>query len=288
MEEIHIYTNDANQRLDKFLQKSFPSLPKSKMYKAIRNKKIKVNRKRCTFNQILNEGDTILLFLPPEFLVQKTHKVQRSKPLNIVYETEDIVVIYKPRGLLSQSSVANEDCVVERLRWYLYEKGEYQLDEHSFSPTICNRLDRNTTGLVLAAKNANALRTLNDAIAKRAIRKYYRAIVEGHLDRESFEINAYLKKEQTKAHISDTEREGYKPVGMKVTVLEERVDSTMIEVELYTGRFHQIRALMAHLGHPLVGDQKYGSSIHTNYFLEAYKLDLSNVNLPLSKTCIEI
>ena len=161
MKEIKINSNDANQRLDKFLMKTFPKLGKSMMYKAIRNKKIKVNRKRCTFDQKIQENDSILLFLPPDVLEEKQVDTQYiSSQLDVVYEDENILIVNKPYGLLSQSDQSqNQDCLVNRVQAYLMEKNEYDPNkEHSFAPSICHRLDRNTTGLVIAAKNANALR----------------------------------------------------------------------------------------------------------------------------------
>ena len=126
MKEVIIQANDANQRLDKFLQKTFPNLSKSMMYKGIRKKKIKVNRKRCSFDQVLEEGDSILLFLPPEFLEEKVRKVSSgSDALDIVYEDANLLILHKPVGLLSQSDGSNADCLVDRMQRYLIKKGEY-------------------------------------------------------------------------------------------------------------------------------------------------------------------
>ena len=151
MKEIKINSNDANQRLDKFLMKTFPKLGKSMMYKAIRNKKIKVNRKRCTFDQKIQENDSILLFLPPDVLEEKQVDTQYiSSQLDVIYEDENILIVNKPCGLLSQSDQSKtQDCLVNRVQAYLMEKNEYDPNkEHSFAPSICHRLDRNTTGLV--------------------------------------------------------------------------------------------------------------------------------------------
>ena len=289
MLEIVIHKNDANQRLDKFLQKAFPNLTKSMMYKSIRKKKIKVNRKRCEFNQILNEGDSILLFLPPDVLERKERKISnKATDLNIIYEDQNILIIHKPVGLLSQSDGKNEDCLVNRMQSYLYQKGEYDLNEHSFSPSICQRLDRNTEGLVLGAKNAETLRILNEAIRNRKIHKYYQAECVGDF-KEEMSLVYYLKKEGTIAHVSEFKKEGYRKSSMDVSVLKRNKDSTFIEIELHTGRFHQIRALMSYIGHPLVGDFKYGySGPKKRYRLIAYKLDLSEVDLDLDQKVFEI
>ena len=146
MKEIKINQNDANQRLDKFLMKTFPKLGKSMMYKAIRNKKIKVNRKRCTFDQKIQENDSILLFLPPDVLEEKKVETNYiSSKLDVIYEDENILIVNKPYGLLSQSDQRqNQDCLVNRVQAYLMEKNEYDPNkEHSFAPSICHRLDRN-------------------------------------------------------------------------------------------------------------------------------------------------
>lgn len=280
MKEINIKSNDANQRLDKFLLKTFPNLTKSMMYKAIRNKKIKVNRKRCEFNQMLMEGDSILLFLPPDVLEEKVRKILESKPIEIVYEDDDMLIVNKPYGLLSQSDQAgDQDCLVSRIQSYLYETKKYDPNaENSFAPAICNRLDRNTTGLVIAAKNANTLRTVNDAISNRRIHKFYKALVSGSIEKGGL-VSVYIKKEDTKALVSKFEKDGYKLGQMKFSVLENRGNETLIDIELMTGRFHQIRAFMAFLGHPLISDVKYGyKGKKKRMELQAYKLIFDDLN----------
>ena len=251
MKQIEILQDDANQRLDKFLLKMFPDLSRSLMYKAIRNKKIKVNRKRCTYDQILNKGD---------------------------------IVLNKPVGLLSQSDTSQtQDTLVSRIQGYLYEKNEYDPNNaHSFAPGICNRLDRNTRGLVIAAKNANASRIINEAIAQRRIHKYYKAYVSGHLEDKNFVIKKYMYKNKTKALVSDYPKDGYKIAYMEGNVLMQDKMNTWVEIELHTGRFHQIRALMSSISHPLVGDKKYGyKGKNMNIQLIAYKLRFDQLDLSL-------
>lgn len=290
MKEIRIQANDANQRLDKFLMKSFPSLTKSMMYKAIRNKKIKVNRKRCEFNQTLQEGDHILLFLPPDVLEMKERTIQESKPLDIVYEDENVLIVNKPYGLLSQSDEAGQqDCLVSRVQSYLYETNQYDpKNETSFAPAICNRLDRNTTGLVIAAKNANALRLVNEAIQDRKIHKYYKALVDGTIHQGQM-VSLYIKKEGTKAFASNVEKDGYKLGQLKFDVLENRGKETLIDIELMTGRFHQIRCSMSYLGHPLIGDAKYGyKGKKKRIELQAYRLVFDEFGLKINQRVFEI
>ena len=269
MKQIEILQDDANQRLDKFLLKMFPDLSRSLMYKAIRNKKIKVNRKRCTYDQILNKGDIVLLFLPPQFLNEKQRESNFiSNQLDVIYEDENILIVNKPVGLLSQSDTSQtQDTLVSRIQGYLYEKNEY---------------DPNTRGLVIAAKNANASRIINEAIAQRRIHKYYKAYVSGHLEDKNFVIKKYMYKNKTKALVSDYPKDGYKIAYMEGNVLMQDKMNTWVEIELHTGRFHQIRALMSSISHPLVGDKKYGyKGKNMNIQLIAYKLRFDQLDLSL-------
>ena len=286
MKELKINSNDANQRLDKFLLKAFPNLSKSYMYKAIRNKKIKVNRKRCEYNQLLNEDDVILLFLPPCVLEQKKDETIHftKSELDVIYEDENLLIVNKPYGLLSQSDTKGEqDCLVRRIQSYLYEHKEYDpKNENSFAPTICHRLDRNTTGLVIAAKNAKSLRAVNHAIANREITKIYRAKVLGRFDKKDFSMIYYLKKDKTKAIVSDIKKDGYVEAKMDCHVEKQNNNYAECIITLHTGRFHQIRALMAHINHPLVGDVKYGyHGKKENIELQAYELIFHAIDLPL-------
>lgn len=286
MQEIKIGVNDAGQRLDRFLQKHYATLTKSMMYKAIRNKKIKVNRKRCTYDQKLQEGDSILLFLPYEFLETR----QKACPVNtgsvdVVYEDDDIVLVNKPAGLLSQSDEKGlQDTLVSRIQYYLYQKKEYDPQrENSFAPAICHRLDKNTSGLILAAKNARALRLMNDAIACHKVRKVYYAKIEGTPLWDTREVVCYIKKQETRALVQSNEAPGYKEARMFVKVMERLKEQTMVQIHLETGRFHQIRASMAYLGYPLCGDVKYGyKGSEKKYSLCAYHLEIGDVSLPIA------
>lgn len=286
MQEIKIGVNDAGQRLDRFLQKHYATLTKSMMYKAIRNKKIKVNRKRCTYDQKLQEGDSILLFLPYEFLETR----QKACPVNtgsvdVVYEDDDIVLVNKPAGLLSQSDEKGlQDTLVNRIQYYLYQKKEYDPQrENSFAPAICHRLDKNTSGLILAAKNARALRLMNDAIACHKVRKVYYAKIEGTPLWDTREVVCYIKKQETRALVQSNEAPGYKEARMFVKVMERQKEQTMVQIHLETGRFHQIRASMAYLGYTLCGDVKYGyKGSEKKYSLCAYHLEIGDVSLPIA------
>ena len=277
MKEIHIDHNDAGQRLDKFLAKTFPNLGKSAMYKAIRNKKIKVNRKRAAFDQKLVYGDTILLFLPPDLLETRERQIVKLPDPQVVYEDNELLVLNKPAGLLSvKDAPGDQDTLNDRLLSYLAASGSYDpASEQSFTPSIAHRLDRNTSGLVLAAKNAPTARKLASAIAQGQVGKYYLAITDKKP--QQGRIDLYLKKEGTKALVSARPMEGYDPARMIVKTIAVKDGKYLSKIELLTGRFHQIRASLAFLGTPLCGDVKYkGTPQKQGYSLQAYKIDLKN------------
>ena len=181
MKEFYIGENDADQRVDKFIQKTMKTMPKSLMYKYIRNKKIKVNRKRCEISQRLALGDTMQCYIAEEFYeTQSTRQfLQVPSTLDIVYEDEHILLINKPKGLRAHSDTSEvQDNLADRLLHYLYESQEYDpAHEQSFTPALCHRIDRNTQGLVIAAKTAAALRCMNEKIAAREVEKKYLCII---------------------------------------------------------------------------------------------------------------
>lgn len=294
MQEVIISKNDANQRLDKFLLKAYPNLKTSAMYKAIRNKKIKVNRKRAQHDQRLEEGDILLLFLPPDLLEKEIKKIQPVKKLDVIYEDDQILVMNKPAGLLSMKDQAKEqDTLNDRLLSWLVAEHQYDPNtEQSFTPSIAHRLDRNTSGLVLAGKTAQASRDLSLAIAQNQVHKYYLAITDQCPKQGLIEL--YMKKEGTKALVSDRPADQYEIARMKVKTIEQKDGLYLSQIELMTGRFHQIRACLSFLKTPLVGDIKYNGTPAKNkkgYSLQAYKIDLSDtpfhqakvVEIPKSK-----
>ena len=301
MRIITVGRNDAGQRLDKFLSKAVKGLPMSMMYKSIRTKKIKVNRKRTEQSYVLCVGDEIQLFIRDEFFdspEKDSGALSRIAPkLNILYEDENIMLLNKRPGVLvHEDAEGGENTLIMHVQAYLYGKGEYDPNgEQSFAPALCNRIDRNTGGIVIAAKNAEALREMNAKIKAGEIRKHYLCLVHGAPPKKSDVMRAYLRKDSktNTVEVRDKHFDRAKEIVTGYTVLERRGSDTLLEIELFTGRTHQIRAHMAHIGCPLVGDGKYGVNKADKakgfkfQALYAYKLTFPKTDNPNSLSYLE-
>ena len=274
MREIKINSNDAMQRLDKFLTKYMNNIPQSMLYKGLRKNCVRVNGKHVRDGKyMLHDGDILSLYFNDDFFGEEKRFKSGNCDIDIVYEDENILLINKPRGIVVHSDdKGTKDTLLSRMQSYLYEKGEYNPEaEHSFSPSFANRLDRNTSGIIIGVKNAPALRIINEKIRAREIKKLYMCIAEGHME-GSGTLSAFLKRGEKKVSVTDTETENSKHIETSYTVLSYKDNKSLLEIELGTGRTHQIRAQMAHAGHPLWGDIKYGSVHKPPMRLTSYKL----------------
>lgn len=299
---MQIGKNEAGQRLDKLLGKYLNQAPKSFLYKMLRKKNIKLNGKKAEGKERLSEGDTVELYLSEETL--KSFQKEASCPLtggrlSVVYEDEHVLLVDKPVGMLSQKARKEDISLVEHITSYLLRSG--QLAEGSlavFRPGICSRLDRNTSGLVAAGKSLPGLQAMNALFKERGLHKYYRCIVAGPVT-ESGRIQGWLQKQEAgnQVHVGRGEREGALPIHteyrpIKMLSLGGK-PYTCLEVNLITGRTHQIRAHLASIGHPLIGDAKYGNADINAFFektcglscqlLHAYRLEFPRLSGALAK-----
>lgn len=267
MNEIIIQKNDAGQRADRFLSKAYPNLKSSLVHKLMRKKRIKLNGSKAEPNTILKEGDVFRFYLSDELLSKKPveHSSENiSAEINVIYEDENILLCDKPCGLVVHEDNENSaDTLINRILRYLEENGEYSpTNEQSFVPALVNRIDRNTSGIVIAAKNAEALRVLNQKLRDREVEKLYLCAVFGKPEPNAATLTAYLKKlsEENRVVISDSPKPDFLTIKTKYRVLKSKGELSLVEVDLLTGRTHQIRAHFAHIGCPLLGDGKYGEN----------------------------
>ena len=289
MKELRIGQNDAGQRLDRFVGKAVPLLPDSLLPKYIRLKRIKCNGKGAKRDTRLAAGDVLQLYINDEFFEKPREENSYLKvgtpKLNIVYEDENILLLDKKPGVLCHSAgVWDYNTLIANVQAYMAQKGEWRpKEENAFAPALCNRIDRNTGGIVIAAKNAEALRILNDKIRDREIEKYYLCAVQGRPRPPAGRLENYLFKDAKKnqVFVKNRPEPGAKTAVTEYRLLKSKGKLSLVECRLLTGRTHQIRAQMAHAGWPLLGDGKYGSERFNKDFgekghaLYSYRLEFA-------------
>ena len=266
MREFTIGKNDAGQRLDRFVSKNLPLLPPALLQKYIRLKRIKVNGKGSKRDQSLNADDTLQLYINDEFFDKPNEEnlfLTVFKPqLNIVYEDENLLLVDKRPGLVVHADETEKvNTLINHIQAYLYQKREWNPRwENAFTPALCNRIDRNTGGIVIAAKDAETLRILNEKIRDRELDKRYLCVTVGRPKQPEGRVECFLLKDEQKKQVSVYHRPvpGGKTAVTDYRVLDTRGELSLLEIGLETGRTHQIRATMADLGCPLLGDGKYG------------------------------
>lgn len=327
MREFTITSNEANQRFDKYLKKLLCNAPGSFIYKMLRKKNIVLNGKKADGTEKLNAGDGVKLFLSEETfekfsgtaktstefeeLKKLSNLLKQGKPeLKVVYEDVHVVIINKPSGMLSQKARPEDISANEYLLAYLIGKGELTEEMlRTFRPSVCNRLDRNTSGLLLAGKTLEGLQQMAEALKQRSVQKYYRCIVAGEVKQASY-LKGWLKKDEKTNQVTvlrelpeeqpmgELRGEKFLPIETEYRPLQVLKGYTELEVHLITGRSHQIRAHLASVGHPIVGDLKYGKKQVNDRFkkevqvtsqlLHAYRMVFPNGIMGDSEMPLEI
>lgn len=263
MKSYKITEQEAGVRLDKFVQQKAVHLPVGLMHKYFRLKRFKVDNRKGLPSQRLEANQLVQLYINDEFFAEISADLPFLKypaSVDVLYEDKNVIIMNKPAGLLSQSET--EDNLEYRMRHYLYKTGDYDPKIHRFLPSLAHRIDRNTSGIIVAAKNHRALEILNDKLKQREISKFYLCLAHGIIEPPSATIKAYLKKNQRlqRVFIYDNPLPDTKEIITKYEVLTARDDKSLVEIELITGRTHQIRAHMAYVGHPLLGEGKYAKN----------------------------
>lgn len=300
MRMITVTEKEAGQRLDKLLAKYLNQAPGSFLYKMLRKKNITLNGKKAFGNEKTASGDEIRLFLAEETIEKFSSEVHskavpKEESLDILYEDSHILLINKPEGMLSQGARPGDVSLVDHLISYLLESKALTEEElKTFRPSVCNRLDRNTSGIVVAGKTIAGLQAMGEVFRDRSLHKYYQCIVKGRIT-EPKRIEGYLRKDRGKNQVEIRKAPALQedlPVATAYRPLAVGKDATLLEVELITGRSHQIRAHLASIGHPIIGDPKYGDRfVNQSYrkdfglkgqLLHSFLLELPELTGPLS------
>lgn len=278
MRELTVNCNEAGQRLDKLLGKYLNMAGKSFIYKMLRKKNITLNGKKCDGSEKLTEGDVVRLFLSEETIEKfseiKISFVSPRTKLDILYEDDHILLVNKPSGMLSQKAKDDDVSLVEYFIHYLLDSGQMKTEElRSFKPSVCNRLDRNTSGLVVAGKSLSGLQIMAKVFKDRSVHKYYQCVVKGHI-REKQLITGFLKKNEilNQVMIYKNEVKGSATILTEYEPLSYNGTYTLLKVTLITGRSHQIRAHLSSIGHPIVGDYKYGDASVNEEVKQLYQI----------------
>ena len=272
MQQLTIGPNESGQRLDKYLKKALPNAPMSLLYKQMRNKNLTLNGKKAEGKETLKEGDVVKCFFSEETFARFSGRevgnsrapeyvkaYQTLKGLKVLYEDGNILLIHKPAGILSQKARPLDASLNEWMIGYLLAKGDLrETDLYTFCPSVCNRLDRNTSGIVICGKSLSGLQAMNRLLKERTLRKFYLTICHGKIEGPK-EISGYLIKDPktNMVRVLSQEAEDADPIRTRYVPLKQAADYTLLEVELITGKTHQIRAQLASAGHALIGDPKY-------------------------------
>ena len=294
MKEITVTNESAGQRLDKFLKRLLPSCPGSLLYKQLRKKNITLNGNKADGHELLSAGDIVSVFFSDEtyekFSVGEKTDISRYikafeefGKIDTVYSDNDILIFNKPAGILSQSDASGDLSINDYLLGYLLKSGDISADGlSSFRPSICNRLDRNTSGLILCSRSLQGARFLNKILSEREAEKYYLAIVKGRFTKEGIHTS-YVKKDEKNNRLLFTDKEivGSTEIRTGFEVIKAGDDATLLKVRLFTGKSHQIRAHLSYLGHPITGDPKYGGRGIYNasrQMLHAYEIKVTDAD----------